>query len=327
MNLPSTDDRSISPVVGIALMLVIVVLLALTTATLMLGFAGELESAEEVDLFDRTQCPGFQTFTYEPPTFDDVYTTISENNCALWLDAGDVDTDSDGRVTRWYDSGPNNFHATQSTATARPLLVSNAINGQPALQFDGQNQDTTDPAQTSGEFLRLERDVSDLNLDEDTGMVVFAVINVAEFNRGGTWTIGEAGETGGEFSMRTCSTFTVDTCVVGGDSSGHWRAQQFGEADVDFVSPETDNQWAILVHAYDGEEVRVRVNGEPVAGAPVALDLQSNRDIQLGRWERTEDDPDWYFAGQLAELMIFDQTLSDEDLSNVEGYFETKFQI
>jgi len=324
---PRTDHRGISPAVGVALMVTIVILLAVTTAALLVGFTGQLESAEEVDLYDDSQCPGFQTITYEPPTFDEVQTAIAENNCALWLDAGDVETDGSNRVTTWYDSGRNGFDATQSTPADRPMLVSNAVNGQPALDFDGRNQDTTDPSQTNGDFLRLDRDVSDLSLDENSGMVVVSVLRTDEFNRGGTWTIGEAGETGREFSMRTCSTYGVDGCPVGGDASGDWRAQQFGVADVDFTSPETDRQWTILVHSYDGEQVSVRVNGEPLASEPADLELGLSRDIQLGRWERTDGDPQWYFNGRIAEVLIFDQTLATDDIENIESYLNTKYQL
>jgi len=323
----AADCRSISPVIGVALMVAILVLLAVTTAVLSFGFTESIETAEEVDLFDDSECPGFRAYTYEPPNFDDVYAEISENNCALWLSAGDVDTDGSNRVTTWHDSGRNGFDATQSTASDRPTLVSNAVNGQPAVDFDGQNQDTTDPTQTNGQYLRLDRDVDELNLDEDSGIVVVAVLKVDQFNRGGTWTIGQAGETGREFSMRTCSTFSVDGCPVGGDASGEWRAQHFGVADVDFTSPETDGQWAILTHRYDGQQVQIRINGEPIATEPATLDLAANRDIQLGRWERTAGDPNWYFDGQIAELLIFDQTLPTEDIQNVEGYLDTKFEI
>ena len=232
-----TDCRSISPAIGVVLMVTIVILLGVTTAALLVSLSGELDSAEEVDLYDDSQCPGFRTITYEPPTFDEVQSAISENNCALWLNAGDVETDGSGRVMRWYDSGRNGFDASQSTAADRPTLISNAVNGRPALDFDGQNQETTNPEDTDGQFLRLDRDVSDLNLDEESGMVVIAVVRTEEFDRGGAWTIGEAGETGREFSMRTCSTYGFDGCSVGGDASGQWRAQQWDVADVDFTSP------------------------------------------------------------------------------------------
>ena len=63
--------------------------------------------------------------------------TVS-NELRLWLaaDAG-VATGGGGEVTDWADQSPNLNDAAQRTAGEEPLLVSNAINGKPALRFDG----------------------------------------------------------------------------------------------------------------------------------------------------------------------------------------------
>ncbi len=56
----------------------------------------------------------------------------------LWLkaDAGLLP----GDVTlRWEDQSGNNNHATQFDITAQPEMVANAVNGKPALRFDGQD--------------------------------------------------------------------------------------------------------------------------------------------------------------------------------------------
>jgi len=51
----AADCRSISPVIGVALMVAILVLLAVTTAVLSFGFTESIETAEEVDLFDDSE--------------------------------------------------------------------------------------------------------------------------------------------------------------------------------------------------------------------------------------------------------------------------------
>lgn len=127
--------------------------------------------------------------------------------------------------------------------------------------------------------------------------------------------------------MRTCSSFDGEAneeCYHD-QPDGEWRAQHWGSEDIDFSSTETDGQWATLVHAYDGERIEVRINGETIADDDVDLDLSANRDIQLGRWEREEGDPYWYYDGRMAELIIFDQTLGDEEIENVERYLDAKF--
>lgn len=56
----------------------------------------------------------------------------------LWLDASDLHTltlDGDA-VTKWSDKSGNGNDATQGMANLQPMLVSDAINGKPALDFD-----------------------------------------------------------------------------------------------------------------------------------------------------------------------------------------------
>lgn len=94
--------------------------------------------------------------------------------------------------------------------------------------------------------------------------------------------------------------------------------------DVDFTADATHAQWAILVDAYDGQSVTIRANGRRVASGSVDLNPSANRDIQLGRWVRTEGDPDWYFNGRMAETRIFDQALDDDEIQAVEEYLDAK---
>jgi hypothetical protein len=60
---------------------------------------------------------------------------------ALWLDANDSSTITtvSGAVSEWRDKSGNNRHATQATASNRPLLVANVLNGTDCIRFDGSN--------------------------------------------------------------------------------------------------------------------------------------------------------------------------------------------
>jgi hypothetical protein len=55
----------------------------------------------------------------------------------LWLEADFGVTQSGGSVSAWADRSANGYSFTQSTAGSRPTLVTNAINGNPVLRFDG----------------------------------------------------------------------------------------------------------------------------------------------------------------------------------------------
>ena len=60
----------------------------------------------------------------------------------LWLDASDGSTivsDGSGNIQQWSDKSGSGNHATQPTAGERPTLASTALNGKPAVRFDGSD--------------------------------------------------------------------------------------------------------------------------------------------------------------------------------------------
>ena len=67
-----------------------------------------------------------------------LFVPTSLPNCGLWLHAGTgVTADGSGYVSTWADQSGNGRNATQTNAAFQPLWVTNAVNGRPALRFDG----------------------------------------------------------------------------------------------------------------------------------------------------------------------------------------------
>lgn len=311
------DYRGASPVVEVALMVIIVVLMATTAVVLVTDIADDqLDSAETVDVVvDRDRCAGDQTATYDG-SFSEIQEQLQNDPCALWLESGHVETEN-GDVVGWSDQGQNSFDATAVDAQHLDVEESSELGGHEVVVFDPE--DTED----GGGYFDLERDVSDFDLDEDSGIIVISVVQVEEYDRGGTWTIGEAGQDGREFSMRTCSDRGVDGCQTS-EPEGEFRAQHWGSADVDFnitdaSTVDSADDWVILTHGYDGDDAFIRANGEEIAREDVDLDLSEDRDIQIGRWERTANDPSWYFEGRMAEILFFDTDLEEEDIESIEN--------
>ncbi len=59
----------------------------------------------------------------------------------LWLraDAGVLQTPG-GAVTQWDDQSGAGDHVAQTAAAQRPTIVTNVVNGLPAVRFDGSQQ-------------------------------------------------------------------------------------------------------------------------------------------------------------------------------------------
>ena len=73
----------------------------------------------------------------------------------LWLEANvGVTTDSSGAVSSWLDQSGSGHNASQSTSAFQPLLVANALNGNPVVRFNGVNDllDLSGQVLTSQQF-------------------------------------------------------------------------------------------------------------------------------------------------------------------------------
>jgi hypothetical protein len=326
------DERSISPELGAALFVGLVLILALGVASLSFGLTDRLN--DDLVRQDADDCPGFQEAEFKRggEDFTPLLEELKTNNCALWFDAGDFQT-SNGKVVEWRDRGPNDFDAVPPEQSDRPSVVYDSDVGSDVLEFEADHSQLDDadgrpdPGTTDGDYLNIDRDIGDLGVSEGSGFVIVATVKPDEFDRNGVWTVGKAGVDGREFSMRTCSSYSFDGCQTS-DPEGEWRAQHWGAADIDFSSgDDSAGEWLVLTHAYDGEDAYIRINGEEVARDDVDLNLSQNRDIQLGRWERTDDDPNYWFDGRLAEIAVFDRELTDNEVEDVEEYMSAEHNI
>ncbi len=57
----------------------------------------------------------------------------------MWGNAANVEKDGDNFVSQLNDLSGNSFNPVQATQANKPLLVENALNGQPVLRFDGSD--------------------------------------------------------------------------------------------------------------------------------------------------------------------------------------------
>jgi len=67
-----------------------------------------------------------------------VFAPTNLPNCGLWLHAGaGVTADGSGYVSSWADQSGKGHNASQANVNYQPRFVTNAVNGLPALRFDG----------------------------------------------------------------------------------------------------------------------------------------------------------------------------------------------
>lgn len=78
------------------------------------------------------------------------FNPISLGNLRFWVKADAGITLNGSTVSSWADQSGNSLVLNEANATKQPTFVSNFINGKPALQFDGSNDEMSLSASQTG---------------------------------------------------------------------------------------------------------------------------------------------------------------------------------
>jgi hypothetical protein len=216
----------------------------------------------------------------------------------LWLDAGRLTGLTNGQaVASWPDASGNGHDAAQGTSASRPVVLSAAVNGQPAVQFDGSNdylQNTTFSA-----------------LSGQTGATAYVVLKA---------------DTTSTNRVAFCDTARDVTSQVYSSliytyaTAGKWGRAAF-----------TSRDWTIWNSVYDGAQasnatrLKLYVNGVVQAlsyGSTIPAVLATGAGYDVGRPQGSNLA---YWDGNIAEVIVYGRTLSESERLAVEGYLRTKY--
>jgi alpha-tubulin suppressor-like RCC1 family protein len=215
----------------------------------------------------------------------------------LWLrgDAG-ITSDANNVVGQWADASGNSFHASQNYTSYGPLVVPNAVNGKSVLRFDGINK-----------LLDLPNFMSGKTAGE---MFVVMRTSATQPDWPGFMTIGTGGEpwSGGSAYPSQSGTITDDF----GSNTQHGTpkpVQDLSQLHI-YNAVSTATEWTD------------RVNGLlHYTTATNAVSFSSSPKLGYGYGAVTSG----FFAGDFAEVLIFDRALSTADRKVVEAYLSSKY--
>lgn len=226
------------------------------------------------------------------------------NNLVLWLKAnsGSVITDA-GMVQQWLDSSGKVNHAYATVAENRPVLVENAVNGEPVLRFDGENDSLEVP---HAESLSLPGD-----------MTTYFVVRYQDFA-----------------SFRTVWAKTnwnlpapLDCYTLPGTGKVRLyrgRGETDGLQFVDTINPIPVAENIIAGFAVSNKSVDHFLNGSSNGFRDdLASAADRGKPIQIG----TRDDRVTKMFGDIAEVLIYDRALSYEEHLDVHRYLSRKYAI
>ncbi|MFR5790827.1 MAG: LamG-like jellyroll fold domain-containing protein [[Clostridium] leptum] len=232
------------------------------------------------------------------------YSAVPEESL-LWLSAGDqVTVDGQGRVSSWESLGDSGISAEQPEQEAQPVLVEDAYGGQPVIRFDGVDDTMS----------------FDLDLDGKSAVTIIAVS-----------------------AYQGTETGTGDqNCLVYFDEDGSWGKT--------FVSPLADaiswrygsgqennnnvyqresgagNEFSVTAVVKDSAEESLFVDGKKVMTQTGKNAVLANNVAEGRLCSYYFGYEDHFTQYDLAELMIFDRALSDEEIGNIQAYLNLKYE-
>ncbi len=215
----------------------------------------------------------------------------------MWLKTDGITASDGDPIASWDDSSTQNNDADQGTATHKPTFKTNLseFNYKSVVRFDGNDFLETANNLTFGDF---------------TVCVVFG-----------------DDESVGENARLLDHDYT----------NGFWLGRHdiyhdyWGSGVKESTAPYgrfvklDDTHPHCLCSVRDGSTHTIYGDGYLIESATVASSTTSSNPLALG--QRVDTGDDQYFSGDIAEVVVYDNAISDGDMADLEEYFESRFRI
>lgn len=216
----------------------------------------------------------------------------------LWLkaDAG-VTKDGNGLVSVWADQSGSGNNVSQSISTNQPTVVDNVVNGRPAIRFAGGSQ----ALQSAGLVLTTTASF--------TSFEVIKYNSIPASTNQYVWWNGDSTAISGYGSG--LSTLTRTWCG--------WANQNKALSDTTNAAVGT---WYEISSRYGSNSHQMWVNGTYIGSIVKTGSNFTNGFFSVGNYG-----PASYqgLYGDIAELLIYNRSLSDTERSNVENYLSARW--
>lgn len=221
-------------------------------------------------------------------------TAIPTTNLKLHLRSDLAVTSASSAVSSWGDVSGFDNDASQSTSANQPTLVSNSMNGNPVISFNGTNSKLTLPTSTT---LGIQSNPYEMFIvgKSSSSNVQFLIAGGYE-----NFEYHLNGAAGARF-------IPLNSTFIDKGSTGNYAD---GNAHI-FSARASSSGGAVRIDGTDG-------------GATVANILSSNSGaLQLG----VRSDGTYYFNGDIAEVILYNTNLSTSDRSTVDHYLANRYGI
>jgi len=232
--------------------------------------------------------------------------TLTDVNTVLSAPGKVPDQAAFGPVGYWEDSGPNHFDLTQATAGSQPVLVANARNSKSVVRFDGTDYMFT-PASIVGGSLAGAQAQSVFCVQKQA-----AGVNATHHSWGAVATNMLVGHWG------------IGGLLIYDSGSG---APPTGR--VSTAQPEPwQGTWHLIEAVRDGVNGSLTIEGNPLVTSSTltgTFNTAESRNLYVGA--HFSDLVTYNLQGDIAELIIFNRTLTAGECDTVRNYLKLKWGI
>ena len=234
------------------------------------------------------------------------------SGCQLWLDAADVNGNRilparNSSISTWKDKSVNGYNVTQATAANQPVFQLNVQNGLPALQF---------PAISRNNLVALDTPAFNFGTTNRTSF--FVIRN--------NWISGTPGSSPHWFWPKS-GNGTAAQSLVGWIQS----VERNGFGTCAISAP--IGSFFILSNIFGASSLfeQMYTNGNPSNGNTLSRSgafISATSVYRIGALDNADSGNSIYwFDGNMAEVILFNQTLTVPQIQQVEGYLAWKWGL
>jgi hypothetical protein len=230
-------------------------------------------------------------------------TTVPRSGMIVWLKADNgVITDS-SNVTAWVDVSGSGINASQSVSSNQPTYVSEIINDLPAVNFNG-----------SAQFLRFPSGFADFT----DGMSIFIVLEPTGFTTADARIV--------DFGDSSNLNSDVTLCQPTSESFGLYIANSSGGQTSVISNGIAQDSYQLIEVIFDGSSTATLFTGGVEGAQNISLYSIDNIS-RSGNYIGQSTAGGAYFEGQIAEILIYNTALSDEERQGVESYISLRYNL
>ncbi len=220
-------------------------------------------------------------------------------------DTIDADSSTTNKVANWYDINPQSItksHAYQNTSGNRPTYVENILNGLPVVRFTFSNS----------QYLNLPDGTVPYN---NSPYTIFFVSKTNRLDKYGI--LGS----GGYSNNNKSNAFRYDS----GGIYHYWWSIDLASAG----NPITIGKFYVIDYYYNLSIRKLYINGSLNNSIASSSNQAVKSNNTIGRtcpacWTGGTGE---YMNGDIAEIIIFDRALTDEERKSIEEYLGKKWAI